>query len=303
MAQNKSYTPSLKNFYGLIGNQPKAVSTLDTLGRNLLGADSLALYPSVSGGYVGGNNGFGDKGKAQVFLNDTVFGITKILFSFGAKTWGGNPASNLVVKIYKTNGVGKSTKSNAQIGAPNDIMAAQVLPFSSILANGSLTELILDYTLVVDTDFAAGISFEYLLPGDTIGLLTGYNGQADSTERAWEMLSSGTWSTLFRSWPLNADLAIFPVIDYYYTGVSVLKQFVQRSLFPNPGSGQFSVRPFKKGQNWKIIITDGVGKIVYGTEQPYSEFLPLNINFLSTGIYTLTSVIDGLAMQERLVIE
>ena len=299
--QTKVFLPSSRTLHTGGDFNQKSTTTPDTLGQALLNADSVALYPAVSGGYIGGNNGFGDKAKAQAFKNDTVFGITKVLFWFGSKKWGGNSESGVSVRIYKTNGLGKTTKGNSQLGAPNEILAQKTLLISAIDTSGAFTELLYDYPVVVDTDFAAGIGFDLLVGNDSLALFSGYDGQADSTELAWEMLNTGVWATLFRSWPLNADLAIFPVVDLQYNGINE-ERTKQTYIYPNPSNGSINITPFKQGKKYLLFLTDLQGKLVAESHSNWSESILFSLPNCKPGTYTVTQVIDGLAVQEKLIV-
>ncbi len=303
LGQNKSFLNAERSLNKNSLPIAKVLSSVDTLGDNLLTSDSLALYPSVSGGYVAGNNGFGDRAKAQSFKNDTVFGVTKVLFLFGAKKYGGNAESALRVRLYKSNGLGNTSKGIYQPGAPKDVLSEKFLPLSAISTTG-FSEISFDFwSCMVDTNFAVGFDFDPVIAGDSVGLYTGYMGQADSSEMAWELLNTGVWATLFRTWPLDADLAIFPVIDYTYTGISEAKSEKKSTVSPSPASSLVSVIPFKKGNNWKLFLSDISGKIVFRTETNWAEKATIEVDKFPSGIYTLTNVVDGIATQEKLVIE
>ena len=280
----------------------KAASTFtkDTIGL-LLNQDSVALYESPSGGYVTGINGFNDREKAQVFKMDTVYGITEILFLFGGKTYSGDTSSTLYVNLYKTNGIGRTLLSNSAVGAPGDLISQLPFPFSAVDTAG-FASLPLLWPITVDTDFAVSISFWDLTEGDTIGLFSGYNGQADSSQLSWEKLNTGTWSTLLRSWPLDADLAIFPVIDYQYTGL-IENKLPDCFVYPNPSSDYLKVVPFKSGNKGIAYLLNAEGKIMLQQAfNPQEKSYSFDIQNLPGGFYTLLSSVDGLTQKAKVLI-
>jgi hypothetical protein len=280
--------------------QPKSAFTTDTLGP-LLDQDSVALYTSPSGGFVTGVNGFNDREKAQVFKMDTVYGITEVLFLFGGKTYSGDTSSTLYVNFYKANGIGRTLGSNSDIGAPGDILAQIPYPFASVDTSG-FASLPLIWPITVDTDFAISISFWDLVEGDTIALFSGYQGQADSTQHAWEKLNTGTWTTLLRSWPLDADLAIFPVIDFQYTGL--LENTIQNcKAYPNPATDYLEVVPFKSGKKGMAYLLNSEGKIALQQSfNPSQASYFLDTQNLPSGYYTLLSSVDGLTQKAKVLI-
>ena len=280
----------------------KSAIGIDTLGT-LWGGDSLALYTSPSGGYVAGVNGFNDREKAQVFPNDTVYGVTEVLFLFGGKTYSSDTASKLWVNFYKTNGQGKTSAGNSEDGAPGDIIAQIPYTFSSVDTSG-IASLPLTWPITLDSEFAISISFWDLKPGDTIALYTGYNGQADSTELAWEKLNTGAWATLFRSWPLDADLAIFPVIDFQYTGMIENSEFPSLQAYPNPCTDFIRVNPFKKGKKGMALLVNQEGKLVLQQSfNPMEEYFQVETSSLPDGNYLLYSSVDGIAQKAKVLIK
>lgn len=279
----------------------KSATGIDTIGT-LWGADSLALYTSPSGGYVSGVNGFYDREKAQVFTNDSVFGVTEVLFLFGGKTYSGDTSSRLWVNFYKTNGQGKTINGNEEDGAPGDLIAQIPYTFSMVDTSG-LASLPLTWPITLDSEFAISISFWDLKPGDTIALFTGYSGQADSSEMAWEKLNTGSWSTMLRSWPLDADFAIFPVIDYQYTGILENSGNSSMLAFPNPCTEFIRVRPFKKGKNGLAFLVNQEGKMVMKQFfNPMEESYQMETSSLPDGNYLLYSSVDGLTQKAKVLV-
>lgn len=276
-----------------------SASTVDTLGTNLLD-DSLEVYRAVSGGFVAGNNGFGDLAKAQVFKNDSAYGIVGLLFLFGEKYWSGDVSSSVMGRIYSCDGNGRTTSGNFTPGAPGTIIAQKPLSLANI-QTGGFSLLQFDWPVLVDTDFAAGIDFELLNSTDTVGLVTGFNGQADSTELAWELLNTGSWTTLLRSWPLDADLAIFPVIDYYFTSSdSPSIKDSQPLVFPNPLNASDFLAINDKFSLEKIWVTDASGKLVFSANIINRRTIPLD---LSPGAYNIYCLSGNLVFTEKLIVK
>jgi hypothetical protein len=72
-------------------------------------------------------------------------------------------------------------------------------------------------------------------------LFTNKDGACRSSrEQSWEQDEAGNWFTLKYNWPLNADYAIFPVVNTS-VGLNVLSNQVQNiSISPNPSAIGFT---------------------------------------------------------------
>ena len=93
----------------------QSVAPTDTLWRNLANWLAPALNGSAGGGYVTGNNGYGDKQKALSFTNSVNMTIYGMIMWFGAKEiTSGNPNSGINVRIYAMDGSG--TTSSVECG-------------------------------------------------------------------------------------------------------------------------------------------------------------------------------------------
>ena len=92
----------------------------DTLGLDAFFQGSPTLNGSQGGGYVVGNNGYGDKQKAQVYLLTEGTLVEEVLFWFGAKeNTSGNSSSKVVAKVYTADGPGTADAGPVTTVAPN----------------------------------------------------------------------------------------------------------------------------------------------------------------------------------------
>lgn len=176
------------------------------------------LYPSTNGGYAIGSNGYGDLAKGQVFPSSGTI-VEGALFLFGAKVDGGF-GSNLTVELRAMNGTG-TTNSGAGQAGPGTLLSSVEIALSDIDTSGGWTSAMFPSPTTVNGDYYVGFNMIGLVPGDTIGLITSSDGDANLVEGAWEMWSDSSWYTMYASWPLDLDFGIRSIENNPQFNVSV----------------------------------------------------------------------------------
>ncbi len=202
----------------------------DTLNFPLAG--EYAYYVTDQGGYVSGNNEFGDLAKANFFANNIDLTITGILLEFCHAT-GGNPS--IEVALWNNNGAN---------GSPGQKIASKNVSLNTIkthIINEQRTYLSFDPPVNVNSSFYAG----FFLPtttGDTLVIWSNSNGDTDPPT-AWEMLSDQTWQGFIGAgtWNWKIALAIFPIVQYSLGYNDNLAKDENISVFPNPSKENFIV--------------------------------------------------------------
>ncbi|HSI89569.1 MAG TPA: PKD domain-containing protein, partial [Adhaeribacter sp.] len=182
-------------------------SCADTLNLPFPGQPTLYTSSSggVSNGYVSGNNGFGDKAKAEYFANaGSSNQVTGGIFSFGVAK-AANASSAVTITVWDNSGTG---------GKPGTVLGSQTLPISTIAANiasNSLTTVNFTNPVIVSGPFYMGVQLSNA-PGDTVALIT--NRHNDSPAGlGWEQDAGNTWESYSTNWNLNISNAIFPLVD------------------------------------------------------------------------------------------
>jgi hypothetical protein len=234
----------------------------DTLNWVSYQTGTETLYQSPNGGYVFGNNGYGDQAKAQVF-NFSYFGkLEKVLFKFGAKRFHSlDPTSKLNVGLHKLDGVGVSVDGGSLV-APGTLISDSISPgieavfsgsifVSDIDTSGGFTEFefpvadSLNYTF--SSAFAVVVYLSELAVGDTVGLMSTLDGDAGMLDNAWDRHGDGTWISVLNSdfgWDLDIDMAIFPVMTYNSespVGISETAGNQVLQFYPNPASSELTI--------------------------------------------------------------
>lgn len=259
----------------------------DTLNwqRYLEGTETL--YTSPNGGFIFGNNGYGDLAKAQTFAHTESHVLRGALLRFGSVTYGsGNPDSKIRVNVYANNGVGRTTNGMV-VSAPDSVLAFKDVPFGSLPADGSLFMVDLsDSSLAFFGMFSIGIDMTMLAAGDTIGLMSTTDGDGENRQAVWELEANGEWITVLTafSWELDLDLAIFPLVDTN-DPLSVSEKITEAAIFPNPSAGPLALTLGSNAQ-WHVQLI-GVDGRTTQTLDFYGEKTTFDISDLPSGVYVI----------------
>lgn len=160
----------------------------DTL-LNLVNQDTLTLYlisQQGGGGYLSGNNGYGDLAKAERFV--TTAGNKIQWAAFGIAYVNGNNATQVTFNLWDDSGLD---------GTPGAVLASQTvsLGFLDTVSNAQNPLILVPFpTLPVTTSgvYYAGV----VLPqtaGDTVALLTNRQNAPYSNGSGYEQWSDGDW--------------------------------------------------------------------------------------------------------------
>lgn len=316
-AQNKQAgTSRPMNHNGLLNSERIATDTLYWSNA----AANPAFINAVTGGYVCGNNGYGDKAKVQGFditatpSAGAPITVEEVLIWFGGKTQTNPDTVNSALKIsvYLMSGTGTSSTGSVNT-APSTMLSTIKVPINDI-DTGSLAEggniFQFDTAIWVGGDFGVGVDFTSVLAGDTIGMVSSSDGDAGLTELAWEKFASNAWHTMYESWPLDIDFAIWPIIDRAPTGSEeILLNGVSISQnFPNPSSGITTINYelAEPANNVLIQLLDAKGKLVVkldqGKKQAGKYNTTIDVANLSAGNYYYTIQADGKRMGRKMQI-
>jgi|GEM_PF-995510 len=279
-----------------------ALGSEDTIGLADFMAASPVLYASPNGGYAFGVNGYGDEIKAQTYVLSDSLQLRGVALLFGAKTMSSLPTdtSFIEVMIYSQGDTGYLQNQNiGPRAAPDTVVAYAQVKIEDV---DTLGFTFVDFSwmnLVLRDTFSFAVRLTALLPGDTVGLLSTTDMLNGGTDMAWEFNDWGEWvkvSNAVRSWGLDVNLAIFPVL--YPAVVSVPEATEsQIRLFPNPNDGQFTVAGLN-GSPYRIM--DSMGRTVGMGIVPVTGHFDLPQ--LPSGVYTLMAEAKGGLSHSRFVI-
>jgi hypothetical protein len=275
-------------------NFSNAKTPTDTLMPTSFSTGSPTLYGTVEGGYVVGTNGYGDLAKAQLFYVDEPYSIEGCLVWVGVKDIIGTPNTTKFV-VYSANGTGTATTGTVNT-APGTELASVTVSMSDLDTSLSLAgaHVFTLTTPVYVTDmYYVGMDFTNTYD-DTLGIVSTTDGDALGTELAWEKFSNGTWYSMLKSWPLDFDLAFFPIVDMTQSIQTSPINGVICNMYPNPAYGVTSIeyQLTQSSSNVEINILDVTGKLVKsfneGAKDPGKYDVTFNASELQPGNYFYT---------------
>lgn len=261
-------------------------------------------------GYICGNNGFGDKEKAQRF---DMTGITPAA-SVGEAlvycyTTSPTHTTNTTLKIYNVNPSSTAPLTVLGTSAP---VALSTLPSSP--SAGTLTT----YTFATPVNVGQKFFVSYVLPTGTGDTAIIVSSNADSWSSAdslsWEMWSDNVWHPIYRSYGtahlIHIDLVILPVITFsagvddntFFDGI-----YMEQNQ-PNPASTATNIHyNLQTGGNVTLMVYDVTGKQVLlmneGFQAAGKHNLAIDAGKLGKGTYFYSLKSDNHRMTRKMIIE
>jgi hypothetical protein len=248
------------------------------------------------GGYVAGDNKYGDLEKAQKYslANYSLTlpaTINQTYLYIGTKKAGGPGTGLISVKIYADNA-----------GAPGTLLGTSIaVPVASLTASSYSTNIFTFSTPVNLTTSIFYTSVDFSNAGlDTLSLVSTKNSTVTpcaltDTLNSWEAYSSPVTFALIKcDWGLSIDLGIFPVVTgtQLTTGINntLNANLSVLSAFPNPASDELSISyALNTSSNVEIEIYDMTGKLISTTKLGKLEVgnhkSQLDISNLNSGLY------------------
>lgn len=296
------------------------IATDTLLPGNLSGNWTDSIHPvlitSDNGGFVLGNNGYGDRSKGELFPVSQSYLLQGGIFWFGYKSVTGTPDTIKFV-AWDMNGWGGSTLAGENDQAcPGTYSAfvkvaldavdtAQQFTNAYVATFGSPVIMYYDYVLGFDMSAFAD---------DTIGMVSSTSGEGDSLERVWEQWSNGKWYTLqaagYNDNSLDIDAMIFPIVDMTGAGLcdSPFVNGTRLSVYPNPVSDILTIfaETEQPSKSISIRILDAGGRLIkdMGTlsAQSLSTGITLDVASLPAGSYYILLSADSHRQAQRVVI-
>ncbi len=269
-----------------------ANAQVDTLQEFFTGTPTI--YSVTGGGYVAGNNTYGDLTKMQLF--DGTHGVNG----------GGSITSLLLWAPIKTDaGTGGSFRAviwanNA--GAPGAELGSVTIPLSQVDTSDAGTmvaEAAVGYNVAANFasaiaipangEFWAGIELP-TTAGDTIALVTNTaNDFADALTHTGEFWSDNTFHTFgdAANWGLLVAIAAYPVVNFQ---VGLTENEIVASVYPNPASDVLNIKLKANATSVSIISMDG--KVV-STQNVTSNTVAVDLSTVLAGAYICEIVAEN----------
>lgn len=291
-----------------------ALSCPDTL-TNFYSSDTLFVIRSgtAAPGYVGGNNGYADKEKAEYYSsaglvgNYRVSGGIVLFYRHATANIGTKGTSNLTFKLYNGNNTAGPSGAavNTFSATINNILASSTAT-SSVKYCGDpnlafTTNIIRPYSFnfasstAITGDFLLGVTLPSTTGDTAVVFTSGESTHPVST--AWEMQSNNVWYPFDdgtnSTWRLKVSLAILPKIVCNTVGLDNENNVLANSIgiLPNPSNGQVQlVFALPKEDNVDIVITNTMGQIMNKGQYANvsSQVFNLDLSSYASGVYFIT---------------
>lgn len=232
---------------------------VDTLTSHFNGDPTL--YAVSAGGFVGGNNDYGDIVKLQLF--DAAYGVTSggnitgVLLGVATKTDNGG---SFVVAIW-----GNNAGEPANPSAPLATAMVTLASVDTSAAGFSIVDGTRFYNVVAtlsapipaNNSFWAGV----VLPTGTnaMSLFTSNattNPFADALTHTGELWNTGAFYTFGdpMNWDLETALAIYPIVSLT-NGIN--ENVISTSVYPNPTNNILNIVSSEEVANVSVVTMDG----------------------------------------------
>ncbi|MBU0765385.1 MAG: T9SS type A sorting domain-containing protein, partial [Bacteroidetes bacterium] len=260
--------------YITVLDQPAGCDTV----TNFTGTPTL--YTTGQGGYLAGNNGYGDLSKAEYFDNlQDYTSLDATLIGFGAAT---GTSSTITINVRSESG-----------GSPGAVIGSATIPISTIVTNVGNSELTtVDFN--PDISLSGAFFIEVVLPtaaGDTVAIVTNVSGEA-TTNTGWETWDNGTWYAYDdgSSWGIALNHLWYAVVCTGGVGISSEAMSTKVSVFPNPSTGEVYIYLGNANvDNANIKVYSLFGKVISEINRTEMAENMLNLDFstLSNGMYVI----------------
>lgn len=300
----------------------------DTL-TNFKNTDTLFLIRSGSAnpGYVGGNNGYGDKAKAEWYSsvglapNSKVIGGIVLFYRHATANIGTKGTSNIVMSVYN----GNNTTGPAGAATANHTVA-----INTILASSPATSSVTycgDPNLAFTSNIIRPYSFNFVTPanitgdfligttlpslsGDTVAIFT-TSGNTATGSTAWEQWGDNTWNKFndgtSNSWQINASIAILPKISCNVGAINYNGISANIALFPNPSNGKFNFAvTMPQSSDLYFTVINNIGQVVHTKTETgiTNAIIGMDLSHLAKGVYFVNiSDSNGDKTTKKLIIE
>ena len=271
---------------GVVLTSIAANAQVDTLTEFFTGTPTIyGAAVADGGGYVTGNNGYGDLAKGMRFNNQNGLmnggSITNVLL------WApiiNNNGGSFTVSIHEFS-------STTSLGA---ILGSVTIPLSQVdttlatgyaLAGGLPYNVNATFSMPVAIPASKDVVVMVYLPtvtGDTIALVSNTSGDwANAATHTFELWSDLTVHDFASAWGggVNVAMAIFPVVNFV---VGVNENTFTASVYPNPASDVLNINVNANATSVSIMGMDGK---VISTESVNSNSIAVNVSDLVAGVY------------------
>jgi hypothetical protein len=248
-----------------------ATAQVDTLSEFFTGTPTLyGADPAAGGGYVTGNNGYGDLEKGMRFNNAN--GVT-----------GGGSLTSVLAWIPLT--INSVTAFGTLLGSQSLNLSAIDTTLAGVqTANNRPFNAVFNFASAITLPASNDILVMIELPtttGDTVAIVSNTSGDwANAATHTFEKWSNNSLNEFATAWQgdVNVAMAIYPVINFTS---SIEENVASASVYPNPANDVINFEVSEEIAS--IVITSLEGKVITTTTNT-----TLNVSDFNTGMYLYT---------------
>ena len=311
-SQNKTFNSSIIIEKNIEINNSKMLATACNTLYNFnpsAASTTLTVYDLACGGYISGNNCWGETQKAEYYSASTYSSLSSPSVTGCYVYFYRN--GNTGTKGIATNTIGLNVYSVSGSGAPSALLGSTSTSIASVTNLFSSSSNICNYLFNFSNPVTIpsnGFFCSVVLPnnnGDTAVVVQQLNA---TSSNAWEYNPnySPFWFNmkLVYSGNMNMELCIFPVISCSgSTGINENLMEKYFNVVPNPSNGIFNLISGISDLDFEINITDAMGKLILSQKKisgnPLNE---INLSNYPNGIYFLNIRTDNKSITKKLIL-
>lgn len=263
------------------------------------------------GGYVAGNNCYGDAAKATYYAGSTysalnspsVTGCFVVMYKNPTTGRGttGAPTNTMGINIYNGTMAGGPSPTTA-IGGTSATMGQVLTAFTATSTIGVIPFAFTTPVAISGSGFFTSVELPTVL-GDTAVI---YQMFQATTTSGWEKDATGSWWEMKTNWggTINFELAIWPILGCSsVTGLTEneLSNFFQ--VVPNPSNGVFTLVSTLSNLSYDVNVTNSLGQVIISKKGINGAAVnELNLTEYNSGVYFVNITSGNNTITKKLIL-
>ena len=284
-----------------------ASAQTDTL-NTFFNFNSTALIQSPNGGYVSGNNGYGDKEKLQAFIPDTNYSVLGALVWLGTIEQNAVNTANSRVWLKMRRFDVSPVATVPFVSGPKEVLDSAWFALDSLRADSTYENgwnyLPFNTPVFAGQPYGISLSFDNREPGDTGAIRHSAEDSVLGAGNSWEIWN-GNWRRMIDNWGLNIDFAIFPVIDTTLNAITMLDR-MDLDIYPNPTADVLTIVLPETliGSEVQIAFYTTDGKLAFVADRLIDECrIKIDMKSLQSGAYSLVIFCKNLIGSTQVIVQ
>lgn len=284
-----------------------ASAQTDTL-NTFFNFNTTAVIQSPNGGYVSGNNGYGDKEKLQAFIPDTNYSVLGALVWLGTIEQNAVNTANSRVWLKMRRFDVSPVATVPFVSGPKEVLDSAWFALDSLRADSTYENgwnyLPFNTPVFAGQPYGISLSFENLEPGDTCAIQHSAEDSVLGAGNSWEIWN-GNWRRMIDNWGLNIDFAIFPVIDTTLNAITMLDR-MNLDIYPNPTADVLTIVLPETliGSEVQIAFYTTDGKLAFVADRLIDECrIKIDMKSLQSGAYSLVIFCKNLIGSTQVIVQ